>query len=172
MPSSFTTGSRWYVYVTSILPIILGVLMVGVGLYSLISGQSVPSVPSNSTKCDVATVMDFSCGSTSDATHACQVTVSYVVRVGSDPPRRYTTGTKNHYKRGDNVVLYVDNTDPTQITQFDQKPPNINPWLLVGFGSLILVFTLGNNWLVSRSSTVANVEGGMAAFRLARNLYK
>jgi hypothetical protein len=168
--SSFTTGSRWYVYLTSILPIIFGLLMVGIGTYFLISGKAIIFPPPNSTKADVATIVDFSCGSTSDATYPCQVTVSYVVHVGTDGPRTFTTGTNNHYRVGENVILYVSNSDPTQITQFDKKTSSINPWILVGFGSLSLVLVIGNNWLVSRSSTVANVEGGLAAFRMAEKL--
>lgn len=175
MSSSFTTGSRWYVYLTSILPILFGLLMVGVGVYSLISGKAIDpdSPPPNSTKSDIATIVDFSCGSTSDATYPCQVTVSYVVHVGKDNPLTFTTGTSHHYRVGENVILYVSNSDPTQVTQFDKKMKKtspISPWTLVGFGSLLLVIVIGNNLLVSRSSTVANVEGGLAAFRIAEKL--
>lgn len=169
MSSAFTKGSRWYVYLTSIIPILFGTLMVGAGIYLLISGKIINSAPPNSTKCEVATVIDFSCSSSSDVL-PCQVKISYVVQVGKDAPKLFVSATDKHYNVGDNVVLYVSDSDPTQITQINQGS-QINPWILVGFGSLMLVLVFGNNWLVSRSSTVANVEGGMAAFNLAKKLY-
>jgi len=168
MSSWFTRGSRWYVYVVSFVVFVVGMAMIVLGASHVISGQPLQVPPAGSTQAQVATVADFSCGSTDPkATAPCQVTISYVVDVGHGPARTFTTATSRQYRIGDRVTLWVSDSDPTHITQFETTGTTINAGLVLGLGCMGVVGVLANLWLVSKSTTAANVEGGVA---LVRNL--
>jgi hypothetical protein len=161
--SWFTKGSRWYVYLTSILPILLGLILIIVGIYMLVSHETT-YVPDGSIKVDSATIVDYSCGSTISGS-PCQVTIDYLIT--GKYKNIVTIPTHDHYNVGDSVIVCVSATDNSKVTRVGQLP-TVNPWILIGFGSAILILMVGNNWIVSRSSTAANVEGGLAAFNVFR----
>lgn len=162
--SWFTKGSRWYVYITSILPILFGIIAIVIGVYQLATHDSGSYVPTGSVKVDTATVVAYSCGSTlSDS--PCQVTIDYTI-VGKYH-NRATIPTHEHYKIGDSVIVCVSATDNSKITRIGPLP-TVNPWVLIGVGSAFVLLMVGNNWLVARSSTAANIEGGTAVFNIFR----
>ena len=164
--SWFTKGSRWYIYFTSILPILFGSIAIIVGVYMLINHKSGSYVPNGSIQVDSATVVDYSCGSTLSGS-PCQVTIEYIV---GNYHNRETIPTHEHYNVGDSVIVCVSATDNSKITRVGALP-TINPWVLIGVGSAFVLLMVGNNWLVSKSSTAANLEGGMAAFNFARKTF-
>jgi hypothetical protein len=159
--SWFTKGSRWYVYLTSVLPILLGLILIISGIYMLFH-HTITYVPDGSIKVDSATIVDYSCGSTMSE-FPCQVTIDYSIT--GKYQNRVTIPTHDHYKVGDSVIVCVSSTDNSKVTRVGQLP-TVNPWILIGFGSAIVLLMVGNNLLVSRSSTAANVEGGLAAFNI------
>lgn len=157
----FTKASRWYVYIMSILPTLFGIILVITGIYMFIS-HNTTYIPEGSIKVDSATIVDYSCGSTMSE-FPCKVTIDYSIT--GKYQNRVTIPTHDHYNVGDSVIVCVSSTDNSKVTRVGQLP-TVNPWILIGFGSVILILVIGNSWLVSRSSTVANVEGGLAAFNL------
>jgi len=157
--SALSQGYRGFLYIVSLLPLLMGLSMIVAGAYLLITKKPLDA-PHNAVLAESAVVTDFSCGSTHSADYPCQVTVSYQV-TSTSPTRTFTTGTRSNYTVGHKVSLYVSATDHTQIIEMDIPLPRHLGGLLVGAGVLLVLIAAGNDWFVYQSGKPAsssNVE--------------
>jgi hypothetical protein len=149
----YAKASRWYIYIRSIFPILLGLGMVGYGAYDLMTHKRIPYNPENSTKSDEqGEIVDVNCTSQG----SCVLNVKYSVN-GIQYQTSYTNTTPSTYKKGNNVDVYVDTKNHSRIVLIGDSP-TLSPWILVGFGSLFVLLPIINNYFVSKSDTLATTE--------------
>ena len=160
--SDFTKGSRLYIYLTSIIPFIIGIVMIIYGLYHMFKKDNIYYTPSGSIKIDHAKVIRVDCVPSSMVQYdnpPCTVRVHYVLN-----GQKYDSSLaepRDTYKVNDDVTVCVDENNHSVVTRIGALP-TISPKIFL-FGGMLLVFIVAiNNWLVSRYSTLANVEGAMA----------
>lgn len=155
--NEFTKGSRLYIYITSVLPFIIGIVFIIYALYHILKKESIYDIPDGSILVNEARVLNFVCGSSAMA-HSCTVTVEYTVDT-----LRYvaSANTSETFKINEDIMICVDRNHHEVITRVGTIP-TVNPYVALFIGIGIMLFVIVNVFLVSKSSTLANVEGAVS----------
>lgn len=165
--SKVVQAFRIWDYLHLVIPGLLGLALVGVGLWYVVNGQSrtlTPTDPGPNRLAASATVTDVTCKSESSTT--CQVALTYTlggVSYSYLGPALTAQGAEDNttpypYTQGQTLTVFVDKTPEHKVVGF-ATPISINPWYILGAGALLLIIVYALAKLVSTSTTGAVLFG-------------
>lgn len=161
IPEKLYTGSVWLGKTTATLKLIGGtivaVLLFGAGIWMLLKKKT--------DKVTATITTAYPCIPKSP----CKVDISYTYKNSDYNKLELSVSNARTYKQGELITVYVDTSDPTQVSESSSKTM---AWVLIGIALLIECGVVVNWWLTRKSEFFASVQGAGTGIGFASDAFR